>query len=158
MERRTVLTTAGIALSTSLIGCLNTASDDETDSTGSNTPTGDESAFRVGFAEQESDTAESARERILITNVSGESQSVSGYTLTYSSGYEYTLSGSLSLEPQSTLAIVSQGAGDSVAEADPPTYYRNAALPELVLEDGEETVRLLNGDDEVVTEATYPPE
>ena len=76
----------------------------------------------------------------------------------YSSGYECTLSGGLSLEPQSTVAIVSQGAGDSVAEADPPTYYRNAALPELVLDDGEETVHLLNGDDDVVIEASYTPE
>lgn len=158
MERRTVLATAGIALSTPLIGCVSIATDDEDDRTESKTTTGDESIFKAGFAEQEGDTAESERERVLITNVSDESQYVSGYTLTYSSGYEYTLSGGLSLEPQSTVAIVSQGAGDSVAESDPPTYYRNAALPELVLEDGTETVRLLNGEDEVVIEASYTPE
>lgn len=157
MGRRTFLTTAGIALTTPLLGCLSTATDDDDDTTRSKTPTGEESAFEIGFAEQEGDTSESARERILITNVSGESQYISGYTLTYSSGYEYTLIGGLSLEAQSTVAIVTQGAGDSVAESDPPTYYRNADLPELVLEDGEETVRLLNGEDEVIVEATYTP-
>ncbi|WP_224338178.1 lamin tail domain-containing protein [Haloprofundus halobius] len=158
MERRTVLATVGVAFSNLLLGCLSTATDDEDDRTRSKTPTGNESDFEVGFAEQEGDTADSVRERIQITNISGESQYVSGYTLTYSSGYEYTLTGGLSLEAQSTVAIVSQGAGDSVALTDPPTYYRDAALPELVLEDGEETVRLLNHEDEVVIEATYTSE
>lgn len=153
MDRRTVLTTAGITLTTSLLGCLSSATDED-DSTPSKTTT-DESGFEIGFAGQAGDTSESARERILITNVSGESQYISGYTLTYSSGYEYTFTGGLSLEPRSTVAIVSQGAGGSVAEADPPTYYRDAALPELVLEDGEETVRLLDRENEPVAQATF---
>lgn len=50
---------------------------------------------------------------------------------------------------------MTQGVGDSVSDTDPPTYYRDAALIELVLEDGEETVRLRDGAGEVVVEATY---
>ncbi|WP_265108241.1 lamin tail domain-containing protein [Halosolutus halophilus] len=155
MKRRRVLATTGIALSAPLVGCLNTATGVEENNTRSQSPTDDKSDFQIRFAEQEGDTAESVRERVLIKNSSEESQYISGYTLTYSSGYEYTFSGGLTLEPRSTVAVVSQGAGDSVAESDPPTYYRNADLPELVLEDGEETIRLLNQEDELVVEETF---
>ena len=155
MNRRTVLTAAGIALVTPLSGCPSTGAGGDDDRTGAGTPIEEEAAYEIGFAEQEGNTSNAARERILITNVSGERRSVSGYTLTYSSGYEYTFTGGLTLESGGTVADVTQGAGDGVAESDPPTYYRDADLPELVLDDGEETVRLLDADDEVVREATY---
>lgn len=144
MDRRTVLTASGVALVTPLSGCPSTGAGDD-----------DDADFEIGFAEQESDTSNATRERVLIRNVSGESRFVSGYSLSYSSGYEYTFSGGLTLEAGAKVAIVTQGVGDSVAESDPPTYYRDADLPELVLADGEETVRLLDADGEVVREATY---
>lgn len=50
---------------------------------------------------------------------------------------------------------VREQGGDSVAESDPPVYYRDADLPELVLEDGEETVKLLDRERGVVSEASY---
>lgn len=79
------------------------------------------------------------------------------YTVAYSSSSEYTISGGLSLDP-ATLAGVSQDEGDSVADFDPHTYYRTAELPELVLEDGEETVRLLDTDDTPVATGPYRDE
>lgn len=94
------------------------------------------------------------RESIIVDNLGGD-LALSGYALRYSSGYEYRFSG-LTLEPGSRVAVVSQGTGgDSVAESDPPVYYRDADLPELVLEDGEETVKLLDREREVVSEASY---
>lgn len=57
-----------------------------------------------------------------------------------------------------TLAVVSQGEGDSVADSDPPTYYQTAELPELMLEEGEETVRLLDTDNTPVATGTYRDE
>ena len=157
MKRRFVLTTVGIALISPLSGCLSTGTDPDDDSARPETPTDEETAFEIGFAEQEGDTADTVRERILIRNVSEKNQYISGYTLMYSSGYEYTITAGLSLAPRSRVAIVTQGTGDSVAESDPPTYYRDANLPELVLEDGEESVRLLDEGDEVVQNATYTP-
>jgi hypothetical protein len=151
MERRTFLVAAVVFPSTAIPGCLNSA----TDSMEPQTSTEDESAFEFEFEEQEGDTSESVRERVILENISGESQYISGYTLEYSSGFHYTFSGGLSLEHRSIVAVVSQGAGDSVAESDPPTYYRNADLPELVLEDGEETVGLLDRQGELVSEATH---
>lgn len=111
--------------------------------------------FEIQFEPQTTDASASTRERVLVANVSEERQYVSGYTVSYSSGYEYAISGGLTLDPRATLAVVSHGEGDSVAETDPPTYYRNADLPELVLEDGEETVRLLDTDDDPVATAAY---
>ena len=82
----------------------------------------------------------------------------SGYTLSYSSGYEYTFTGGLTVEHGAKVAVVSQGVGDSVAESDPPVYYRDGDLPELVLEDGNETIRLLDRDGDTIIEATYDPD
>jgi hypothetical protein len=114
-----------------------------------------ELTFEIQFEEGPADGPVVQREQVTVTNRSAEHQYVSGYTLAYSSGYEYAISGGVTLEPHATLAIVSQGEGASVAESEPPTYYQDAALPELVLTDGQETVRLLNYDDEPVVTATY---
>jgi len=167
MNRRIVLVlTSGVL--TPAAGCLTRGSDDDQSSTESRTPddssvttntlstTGAESTFEIKFEEGPADGPVVQRERVIVTNLSEDRQYVSGYTLAYSSGYEYTISGGLTLEPHATLAIVSQGEEhSSVVESDPPTYYQTATLPELVLTDGEETVRLLNHDDEPLVTATY---
>lgn len=154
MHRRPLLAAAG-ALVAPLPGCLGTGIDRDDDGPRSGTPTDEGAAFEIGFAEQEGDSSNAGRERVLLTNVSDADRYLGGYTLTDSSGYEHSITGGLSLGPQARVAIVSQGVGDSVTDTDPPTYYRDAAHPELVLEDGEETVRLRDGADEVVVEATY---
>ena len=156
MNRRAALAAAGVALTTPLPGCLSLGSGD--DDGQSDTPAGGEATFDLEFAEREGDSSTHVRERIVVRNVSGERQNVRGYTLAYSSGYEYVFGGRLTLEPGSTVAVVTRGGRDGVADSDPPKYYRDADLPELVLADGAETVRLLDRDDEVVVEATYAPE
>lgn len=170
MERRLVLDSVVVALSTPFAACLGvgtshdeekmeseTPPDSKGDEAGTETPTDGESDFEIRFEEQEGDTGNRMRERVVIKNISEQSQDIRGYSLSYSSGYEYTFS-SLPLEPRSKVAVVSQGTGDSVAESDPPTYYRDADLDELVLEDGAETVRLHDRDGERVVEATYEAE
>lgn len=142
MQRRTVLSMAGVAVVTSLVGCLSTANGE------------DEEEHKIRFEEQKSDSSNLGRERVVIMNTSETTKSLTAFTLDYSSGYEYTFE-QLSLETSSSVAVVSQGEGNSVAEADPPTYYRDADLPELVLEDGKETVELHDRDNEVVVTATY---
>jgi hypothetical protein len=124
------------------VGCLSTANGE------------DEEEYEIRFEEQKSDSSNLGSERVVIRNVSGTTKSLTAFTLDYSSGYKYTFE-QLSLETSSSVAIVSQGKGNSVVEADPPTYYRDADLPELVLEDGKETVELRDRDDEVVVTATY---
>lgn len=166
MNRRTVLVLTAGAL-TPAGGCLTAGDRSDRSSPESVTPdhpssptqtlvtTEIESAFEIQFEEGPADGPVVQRERVTVTNLSEERRYVSGYTLAYSSGYEHAISGGLTLEPRATLAIVSRGEGASVAESEPPTYYRDAALPELVLTDGEETVRLMNHDDEPVMTATY---
>lgn len=166
MNRRMALGLIGGVL-TPATGCLTTGSNNNRTSTESGTPDDPssptntpstpaaESTFKIQFKDGPADGPVVQRERVTVTNLSEERQYVSGYTVAYSSGYEYTISGGLTLEPHATLAIVSQGEGASVAESEPPTYYQDAALPELVLTDDEETVRLLNHDDEPVVTATY---
>lgn len=155
MKRRTALTMTGLAFSTTFVGCLSVAPEDAEEQRQPETSIDTGLTVEIKFTEQDGETSGTKREQILIRNTSGEAQSLSGYTLTYSSGYEYTFSGGLSLEPQSSVAIVSRGTGDYVAESDPPKYYRDANLSEFVLEDGKETVRLLNQENEVVVEASY---
>lgn len=145
MDRRALLAGAGLSFSTAVAGCLSA-------------DTNEESIFEIRFEEQEGDSAEVLRERVIVVNTSGEDRNISGYTLSYSSGYEYTFSGVLTVEAGAKVAVVSQGAGDSVAEADPPTYYRDADFPTLVLENGEETVLLFDREDELIVEATYRTE
>ena len=134
---------SGAAIVTSLVGCLSRANDED-----------EEEEFKIRFEEQESESSNVGRERVVIENVSGTTKSLTAFTLDYSSGYEHTFE-QLSLETRSEVAVVSQGEGNSVAEADPPTYYRDADLPELVLEDGKETVELRDRDNEVLVTATY---
>lgn len=153
MERRTIFKMVGIGLSTPFAGCLSSAptnNEEHTDESGD-----DMAGVEIEFIEEKEDASDSKSEQVLLRNNSDENQRISGYTLTYSSGYEYTFSGGLSLEPGARVAVVSQGTGDHVAESDPPKYYRDADLPELVFEDGKETVRLLNQNDEVVVEASF---
>lgn len=145
MHRRTLLVGAGFSLTAAVAGCLRTVIIDE-------------SPFDLRFEEQTDDSADTVRERVIVDNISGEDQSISGYTLAYSSGYEYTFSGRLILEAGAKVAVISQGAGESVAESDLPTYYQDASLPELVLEDGNETVRLFDKEDNLLVEATYAAE
>jgi hypothetical protein len=114
----------------------------------------DEEEYEIRFEEQKSDSSNLGRERVVIRNVSGTTNPLTAFTLEYSSGYQYTFE-QLSLEDRSSVAVVSQGEGNSVTEADPPTYYRDADLPELVLDDGKETIELRDRDDEVVVTATY---
>lgn len=158
MDRRRFVALSTLSLS-SVTGCLNSGGRGGTtpspSETASPTETGEgQRASGIEFARQESGQSTMTRERIVITNRSSDSWNIGGYTLAYSSGHKYNFS-DLTLEPGADVAVVSRGVGDSVAESDPPTYYRNADLPELVLEDGSETMRLLDTDDEVVVEATY---
>ena len=135
----------GVVIATSPVGCLSTADGE------------DEEEYEIRFEEQKSDSSNLGRERVVIKNVSGTTKSPTAFTLDYSSGYEYAFE-QLSLENRSSVAVVSRGEGNSVAETDPPTYYRDADLPELVLDDGKETVELRDRDDEVVVTATYESE
>ena len=155
MERRGFVATAGISFIIPFVGCSDATSDDDGDNMGSETPSNEKPNLEILFEEQEGDTGNLVRERIIIRNESDHNIGIGGYTLRYGSGYEYTFSEEFSLEPYSKVAVVSQGKGDSTAESDPPTYYRDADLPELVLEDGEETVRLLNREEELTIEAVY---
>ena len=155
MERRRFLATTGVSFLIPFAGCSDATSDNNGDNMGSETPSNEKPNLEIRFKEQEGDTGNPVRERIIIRNKSDHSIGIGGYTLRYSSGYEYTFSGGFSLEPYSKVAVVSQGEGDGTAESDPPTYYRDADLPELILEDGEEAVRLLNREEGLIIKEVY---
>lgn len=148
MSRRDVLTAIGTTFVVPFIGCLGTA----------NSARKDDPDFEIRFKEHQGETANAVRERIIVMNLSKTDQNLQGYTLEYSSGYEYKFTDGPTLEPRAKVAIVSRGATTSVAESDPPTYYRDADLPSLVLEDGEETVKLLDEAGIALVVATYRSE
>lgn len=110
--------------------------------------------IQVGFEPSTGGNSATSRERIVLENSSDSDLDLGGFVLQYESGDEYEFDG-LVLEPGAAVAVVSQGTGDAVAESDPPTYYRDAELDELVLEDGQETVELFDADGNLVLEATY---
>ena len=156
MERRGFLATTGVGFLIPVAGCSGTVSDGSDDTESSPGAASDEKPnLGVRFEERGGDTGNLVRERILIRNESDQSIEFGGYTLRYSSGHEYVFSGGLSVEPYAEVAVLSRGEGDGIAESDPPTHYRDANLPEPVLRDGEETVRLLDRNGELLVEKLY---
>lgn len=156
VTRRTFGVLAGSATSLTT-GCLtsNTGWQNRSETDTQNTAI-DASRIEVAFEPRTDGNSAKARERVILINASDDPIDLEGCRLVYQSGPEYEFS-DLVLEPRAKVAVVSRGVGDSTALSDPPTYYRDAELDSLVLEDGEERVTLLSPSGAVVLEATYEP-
>lgn len=129
------------------VGCLGTAREATEDDT--------EQMFEISFTSGTDEDVVVSSEHVAVRNVSNSDQQVTGYTLAYSSGHEYTVREGLLLEPGAKVAIVTQGRQNVVAESDPPTYYRGADLSGSVLADGSETVQWIDPDGNTVASATF---
>lgn len=182
MKRRSVLAVSTVAISTSLVGCLGGgigANPDEQNPSGEvndttdqgpsgesdtkthserDTPTDCEDTIKFEYAcPEEVERKYISYEYLRIRNTGERTVDVTGFTVDYGNGNEYTIP-ELELEDGDTLEIKSQTGENTRLEMAPPVYIHYAGFGDsnqTSVMDGSGVVKLRNRKGDVIDELSY---